>query len=48
MFRLTKQERQLVAFLAAVLLLGTAVRAWRSRQPADAPAPTALAGSRAR
>ena len=31
-FRLTKQEKQVVAFLVGAILLGTAVRQWRARQ----------------
>jgi hypothetical protein len=33
MFKLTNQEQKLVAFLVAVLVVGSAVRRWRDRQP---------------
>jgi hypothetical protein len=32
MFKLTRQEQLLLAFLIGALLLGSAVRQWRSRQ----------------
>ena len=32
MFRLTKQEMGVVAFLVSAILLGSAVRQWRDRQ----------------
>jgi hypothetical protein len=38
MFKLTKQEQLLLSFLLGALLLGSAVRQWRSRQ---APKPRA-------
>jgi hypothetical protein len=31
-FKLTKQEQMVVAFLVGAILLGTAVRYWRARQ----------------
>jgi hypothetical protein len=31
MFKLTKQEQAIVAFLIAAILLGTVVRQWRAR-----------------
>jgi hypothetical protein len=34
MFKLTKQEQMVVAFLVGALLLGTTVRHWRARQEA--------------
>lgn len=46
MFKLTRQEQFIVAFLAAALLLGTAVRQWRARHLAATPAPTAHMGER--
>jgi hypothetical protein len=33
MFRLTKEEQWIVAFLAGALVLGAAVREWRARHP---------------
>jgi len=36
MFKLTKQEQWIVAFLAGAILLGTAVRLWRTRHPKPA------------
>jgi hypothetical protein len=35
MFRLTKQEQLVVVFLAGMLLLGTAVKHWRTLHPAQ-------------
>jgi len=32
MFKLTKQEQMVVAFLVGAILLGTAVRHWRTQQ----------------
>jgi len=32
MFKLTKQEQMVVAFLVGAILLGTAVRHWRAQQ----------------
>lgn len=31
MFKLTKQEQRVVAFLVGVILLGTAVKHWRAQ-----------------
>jgi hypothetical protein len=36
MFKLTRQEQQIVAFFLSALLLGTAVREWRARHPKTA------------
>jgi hypothetical protein len=33
MFKLTKEEQLIVAFLLFALLVGTAVREWRARHP---------------
>ena len=33
MFKLTKQEQLIVAFVLSALLLGTVVREWRARHP---------------
>jgi hypothetical protein len=33
MFKLTRQEQQIVAVFLSALLLGTAVREWRARHP---------------
>lgn len=33
MFKFTRQEQLIVAFLAGALLLGTAVKEWRVRHP---------------
>lgn len=33
MFKLTKQEQMIAAFLAAILLLGVAAKEWRARHP---------------
>ena len=33
MFKLTKEEQKVVAFLVGVLLLGTAVKHWRAVHP---------------
>jgi len=35
MFRLTRQEMYAVALLVGAVLVGSAVRQWRSRQPAQ-------------
>ncbi len=40
MFKLTRQEQLIVAFLLSALLLGTAVREWRARHTKAAPATT--------
>lgn len=40
MFKLTRQEQQIVAFLLSALLLGTAVREWRARHPKTASVAT--------
>jgi hypothetical protein len=40
MFKLTKQEQMVVAFLVGALLLGTAVRYWRAHHPSARVAPT--------
>jgi uncharacterized membrane protein (UPF0136 family) len=37
-FRLTRQEQLIVAFLISALLLGTVVREWRARHPKPVPA----------
>jgi len=34
MFKLTREEQQIVAFLLAALILGLVVREWRARHPA--------------
>ena len=39
-FKLTRQEQLIVAFLLSALLLGTVVREWRARHPKPAPAVT--------
>ena len=39
-FKLTRQEQLIVAFLLAALLLGTVVREWRARHPQAVPAVT--------
>ncbi len=46
MLGLTKQEQQLIAFLAAALILGTAVRYWRARHDNPAAAATAAQSDR--
>jgi hypothetical protein len=33
MFKLTREEQSIVAFLLFALLLGTGVREWRARHP---------------
>jgi hypothetical protein len=33
MFKLTREEQLIVAFLLVALVLGTAVREWRQRHP---------------
>jgi hypothetical protein len=38
MFTLTKTEQKIVAFLVAVLVIGTAVRTWRARTADPVPA----------
>lgn len=40
MFKLTRQEQLLVAFVVGALLLGTAVKEWRTRHPKAVPAET--------
>gem|GEM_PF-3522335 len=35
MFKLTKEEQLIVAFLVGVLLLGTVVKEWRARRAAE-------------
>jgi hypothetical protein len=40
MFKLTRQEQLLVAFVVGALLLGTAVKEWRVRHPKVVPAET--------
>lgn len=40
MFRLTREEQLIVAFLLSALLLGTLVREWRARHPKLAGAAT--------
>ena len=35
MFKLTKDEQKLVAFVVGVLVLGTAVKHWRAVHPAQ-------------
>lgn len=35
MFKLTKEEQKVVAFLVGVLLLGTAVKHWRATHPSE-------------
>jgi uncharacterized membrane protein (UPF0136 family) len=45
-FKLTRQEQLIVAFLLSALLLGTVVREWRARHPK--PAPAAMMETRAR
>jgi len=40
MFKLTKEEQLIVAFLLSALLLGTVVREWRARHPKIAGAAT--------
>jgi hypothetical protein len=42
MFKLTKQEQAIVAFLIAAILLGTVVRQWRARA-SSAKEPAAVA-----
>ena len=37
MFRLTKQEQLVVAFLVGAILLGTVVREWRARKQEEGP-----------
>ena len=39
-FKLTRQEQLIVAFLLSALLLGTVVREWRARHPQAVPAAT--------
>lgn len=41
MFKLTKQEQMIVAFLAGILLLGVVAKEWRARHPRT-PAPAAV------
>jgi len=38
MFKLTKEEQAIVAFLLVALLVGMAVREWRMRHPRGAAA----------
>jgi hypothetical protein len=33
MFRMTRQEQMIVAFLVGAMVLGIAVREWRARRP---------------
>ena len=40
MFKLTKREQRIVAFLIGAIVLGTLVKEWRARRTA-APAPSA-------
>ena len=40
MFKLTRQEQYIVAFLLSALLLGSAVREWRARHPKAASVAT--------
>ena len=37
MFKLTKQEQRVAAFLVTAILLGVAVKEWRVRHPKAAP-----------
>jgi len=37
MFKLTKQEQRVAAFLLAAVLLGVAVKEWRVRHPKTTP-----------
>ncbi|HUI07138.1 MAG TPA: hypothetical protein VL486_09045 [Verrucomicrobiae bacterium] len=46
MFKLTRQEQLIVAFFLSALLLGTAVREWRTRHPKPVPAATMETGAR--
>jgi len=39
-FKLTRQEQLIVAFVLSALLLGTAAREWRARHPKAVPAAT--------
>ena len=39
-FKLTRQEQLIVAFVLSALLLGTVVREWRARHPKPALAAT--------
>ena len=43
MFKLTQQEQLVVAFFAGMLLLGTAVKHWRTAHP---PSQSANVGTR--
>ena len=44
MFKLTKQEQMVVAFLVGAILLGTAVRHWRAQHEEAARANMELRG----
>jgi len=46
MFKLTRQEQLIVAFLLSALVLGSVVREWRARHPKSASA--AMMETRAR
>jgi hypothetical protein len=36
-FKLTKQEQMIVAFLAGAIVLGTVVKQWRAHQQSSSP-----------
>jgi hypothetical protein len=44
MFKLTREEQLIVAFLLFALLVGTAVREWRGRHPRVAAAALEIKG----
>jgi hypothetical protein len=46
MFRLTKQEQLIVAFVLGAIVLGTTVKQWRARHEEDARAPVTVTRER--
>jgi hypothetical protein len=46
MFKLTRQEQLIVAFLVGAIVLGTAVKEWRARAREARPAATVQKGDR--
>ena len=46
MFRLTREEQLVVAFVIGAILLGTAVRIWRAHRTEAVPAITMEMGNR--
>ena len=43
MFKLTKQERLIVGFVMAALVVGSVVKEWRARRELPPPSPPAAA-----